>query len=101
MTFTHCLFISLTILILIALSGILFNRHNILIIILAFEFLYIPSNLIFSIYSNESGNILGLFYIIYNLTIVGAEACLGLALVALYYYLTKSVFLHDINSCKL
>lgn len=100
-TFTHQFFFSMGLILLLGFAGIVLNRHNIVILILSFEFIYLVSNLIFAYTSFQSGNCLGIFYVIYNITIVGAEACIGLASISLYYFIVKAVFLNGLNACKL
>jgi NADH-quinone oxidoreductase subunit K len=81
--------------------GVAINRHNIIIVLLSFELIYLSSNLVFAFTSFFTGNLLGLFYIIYVLTVVGAEACIGLSIVLLYYSINSQLSLNTLNLTKL
>jgi NADH-quinone oxidoreductase subunit K len=81
--------------------GILLNRHNIIIILLSFEIVYLCSNLVFSLYSYQTGNLLGLYYIIFIITVVGAEACISLAVVSFYFKRAKDMNLTELCWTKL
>jgi len=81
--------------------SVLSNRHNIIILLLSFELIYLSSTLILAYSSYESGNLLGLFLIMYVITIVGAEACIGLAIVSLYYSVSKEMSLNSLTLTKL
>jgi len=81
--------------------SVLANRHNIIILLLSFELIYLSSTLVLAYSSYESGNLLGLFLIMYVITIVGAEACIGLAIVSLYYSVSKEMSLNSLTLTKL
>lgn len=99
MPLTYFLFV--LIIFLIGVTSLLLNRHNIIIVLLSYEILYLSSLLVFAYSSYESGNSLGLFFILYIITIVGAEACTGLALIALYYTVAKELSLNSLTLTKL
>jgi len=82
-------------------AGVLLNRHNIIILLLSFEILYLCSTLVFVFYAYESGNLLGLFYIIYIITIIGAEACISLAIVSFYYNVAKELNINELSWIKI
>ena len=81
--------------------GILLNRHNIIILLLSYEIVYLCSNLVFSLYSYQTGNLLGLFYILFVITIVGAEACISLAIVSFYFNVAREINLTELCWTKL
>ena len=85
----------------IGITSVLLNRHNIIIILLSFELIYLSSTLVLAYSSFESGNILGLFFIMYIITVAGAEACIGLAIVSLYYSVSKELSLNTLTLTKL
>jgi len=85
----------------LGITSVLLNRHNIIIVLLSYEIIYLSSTLVFAYSSFESGNLLGLYFILYVITIVGAEACIGLALITLYYTISKELSLNSLTLTKL
>ena len=94
-------FLLILLIFIIGMVGVVLNRHNIIILLLSFEVMYLSSTLMFAFYSYESGSILGLVYILFVLTNVGAEACIGLAIVSFYYSISKEINLNELSLTKL
>lgn len=99
--FDQFFFFSITFTFVISLYNILFNRHNIIIILLCFEILYLCSTLIFAFISYKTGLLFGLVFIMYIITTAGAEACIGLAIISIYYSGTKELSLNTLTILKL
>jgi NADH-quinone oxidoreductase subunit K len=94
-------FLLIFIIFFLGILGVTINRHNIIIVLLSFELIYLSSNLIFAFTSFFTGDLLGLFYVLYSITIVGAEACIGLAVILLYYSINSQLSLNTLNLTKL
>ncbi len=59
--------------------------------------MYLAANLNFACYTYCYGDIMGIIFIIYTLTIVGAESCIGLSLIATYYVIHKDVSINTME----
>ena len=75
----------------IGIWGFLINRRNIIILLMSFEIMYLAANLNFAFYSYFFNDIFGIIFIIYALTIVGAESCIGLSVISVYYAVHRDV----------
>lgn len=78
----------------IGIWGLLINRRNIIILLMSFEIMYLAANLNFAFYSYFFNDILGIIFIIYALTVVGAESCVGLSVISVYYAVHRDVSLN-------
>lgn len=70
---------------LLGVLGIFFNRHNILLILVSLEIMFLGINLNFLILSSYFNDVFGQMLALYILTIVGAESAVGLAILITYY----------------
>merc|ERR1712071_60897 len=79
--------------------GLLFNRKNILIIIMSIELMLLAVNLfiIFSVYLDD---ILGQLFVIFILTVAATESSIGLAILAVYYKVINSIVIGKIKTTK-
>jgi len=75
----------------IGMLGVLINRKNIIILLMSFEIMYLAANINFAFYSYFFNDIIGIVFVLYTLTIVGAESCVGLSLISVYYAVHKDV----------
>ena len=69
----------------IGILGIIINRHNIMLILISLEILFLGINLniiILSVYLNDT---CGEVFFLFILTMVGAETAVGLAILIAYY----------------
>ena len=67
------------------------NRRNIIIMLMSFEIMYLAANINFAYYSYFFNDIMGIVFILYTLTIVGSESCVGLSIISVYYAVHKDV----------
>lgn len=81
----------------IGVFGIHINRHNVLILLMSVEIIYIASSINFSYSCFSSGDMGGALIIIYILAIAGAESCIGLAIISLYYAVHRDVSLNTMD----
>jgi NADH-quinone oxidoreductase subunit K len=93
MNFENILILSTTVFF-IGIWGLLINRRNIIILLMSFEIMYLAANLNFAFYSYFFNDILGIIFIIYALTVVGAESCVGLSIISVYYAVHRDVSLN-------
>lgn len=81
----------------IGLIGIIFNRKNILIILMSVELLILSVNLNFAFFSVYIDDIVGQIFILFVLTIAAAESAVGLAIVIVFYKIKNSIELEPIR----
>ena len=93
MTVHNLLLISLSVFT-IGLWGLLINRRNIIILLMCFEIMYLAAHLNFGFYSYYFNDMLGLIFLLYGLVIVGAESCVGLSVISVYYGVHRDVSLN-------
>jgi len=86
-----------TIIIIIGLFGIFFNKKNIIVILIFIEVIFIGLNLNFSIISLYLDDILGHMLVIFILTVTAGESALILSLIILLYKLKKTINIHYIK----
>lgn len=75
----------------IGLTGIVINRKNILIMLLALEIVILAINLNFVTLSIYLDDIVGQIFTIFVLAIAAAESALGLSLITCLYQLKNSI----------
>lgn len=69
----------------VGLWGILFNKKNVLIIIMSIEILLLGSNLNFLIFSIFLDDIKGQIFSLFVLTVAASESALGLSILVVFY----------------
>ncbi len=87
----HNILLLSTIVFSIGIWGVLMNRRNIIIMLMSFEIMYLAANINFAYYSYFFNDIMGIVFILYTLTIVGSESCVGLSIISVYYAVHKDV----------
>lgn len=86
-----------TIIIIIGLFGVFFNKNNVLIMLIFIEVIFIGLNLNFSIISIYLDDILGHILVIFVLTIAAGESALILSLIILLYKLKRITSIYFIQ----
>jgi len=95
-SFIPLLFVS-SILFLIGIFGFLFNRKNILLLLLSLELMLLSINMNMIFFSVYLDDLLGQIYIFVILTIAGAESCLGLSIIISYYRIYGGISIDSIR----
>lgn len=75
----------------IGIFGIFLNRHNILLILVSLEIMFLGINLnivLISVYFND---IFGQMLFLFVLTLIGAESAVGLAILITYYRIRGNI----------
>lgn len=80
---THFLTLSI-ILFCIGLSGIFLNRRNIILLLMSIELMLLAVNINFVAFSAYLQDLVGQIFAMFVLTVAGAEAAIGLAILVLY-----------------
>jgi len=84
MSILYFLFVTFSLFI-IGLYGVVLNRKNVLIILMAIELMLLSVNLNFIIFSLYLDDLLGQFFSLFILTVAAAESATGLAILVAYY----------------
>jgi NADH-quinone oxidoreductase subunit K len=81
----------------IGVLGIVFNRKNILIIIMSIELLLLAVNLNFAAFSLYYDDIVGQVFVLFILAIAATESAIGLAILTVFYRLKNSIQLEPVK----
>jgi len=85
---------------LIGILGLVLNRKNILIIIIAIELMLLSVNLNFIIFSLYLDDIIGQLFVLFVLTIAAAESAIGLSILSSYYKVKNTIIIDKIKVFK-
>lgn len=88
-------FIISTILFVTGVFGIIYQRRNILVILMCIELILLGVNINFILFSLYLDDFIGQIWSIYILTVAAAEAAVGLAILILYYRQRNNVSVCD------
>lgn len=99
LTINHFIILSL-VLFLIGLSGIFINRKNIISLLMSIELMLLAVNINFVAYSAFLQDLVGQVFSIFVLTVAGAEAAIGLAIMVIYFHNRKSVETSSISEMR-
>jgi len=81
---THFLILSAT-LFCIGLCGIFLNRRNVILLLMSLELMLLSVNINFVAFSSYLHDLVGQVFAIFVLTLAGAEAAIGLAILVIYH----------------
>jgi NADH-quinone oxidoreductase subunit K len=84
----------------IGLIGIITNRKNIILILIAVELCLLSVNFTFLIYSLYFDDLVGQLFALFVLTVAAAETSVGLAILVLYYRIKGTVTIDSMMSLK-
>ena len=85
----------------LGLFGIILNRQNIIIILMAIELLLLSINLNFIYFSILIDDIIGQVFSLLILTVAAAESAIGLAIMIVFYKLSGNISIYKINLLSL
>ena len=84
----------------IGILGLVLNRKNIIITLMALELMLLAVNLNFIIFSVYLDDIVGEVFVLFILTIAATESSIGLALLMVYFKLKNSIYMEKIKKSK-
>ncbi len=84
----------------IGLSGIFINRKNIISLLMSIELMLLSVNINFVAFSSFLQDLNGQVFAIFVLTVAGAEAAIGLAILVIYFHNRKDIEVGNISSMK-
>lgn len=80
--------------------GIFITRKNIIIILVSIELMLLAVNFNFAIFSLILEDVLGQVFILYVLTLAGAEAAIGLAILIIFYRIRGIITVNFVVALK-
>lgn len=95
----HFLILS-SILFCIGVSGIFLNRKNVISILMSIELMLLSININFVAFSAYLNDLVGQIFAIFVLTVAGAEAAIGLAILVVYFNNKSNIDIKNISSMK-
>jgi len=84
----------------IGVSGIFLNRKNVISLLMSIELMLLSININFVAFSSFLHDLVGQVFAIFVLTVAGAEAAIGLAILIIYFRANRSISVEDISSLK-
>ncbi len=98
-TLTHYLMLGGTVFT-VGIVGIMLNRRNVIMILMAIELLLLAVNLNFVAFSAYLGNPDGQVFTLFVLTVAAAEAAVGLAILVVFFRLRGTIAVGDIRELR-
>lgn len=95
----NLLFLSIT-LFFISILGIFITRKNLIIILICIELMLLSINFNFIIFSVYLNDIYGQIFTLFILTLAGAEASIGLAILIIFYRVRGIISMNFLNTLK-
>lgn len=80
--------------------GIILNRKNIIIILMAIELILLSVNLNLVAFSAYLGDLVGQVFSMFVLTVAAGEAAIGLAILVIYFRSRGTIAVDDANRMK-
>ena len=96
---THFITLS-AILFCIGVSGIFLNRKNVIALLMSIELMLLSININFIAFSSFLHDLVGQIFAIFILTVAGAEAAIGLAILVIYFHNRRNIEIENISSIK-
>ncbi len=84
----------------IGVSGIFLNRKNIIALLMSIELMLLSININFVAFSAFLNDLVGQVFAIFILTVAGAEAAIGLAILVIYFNNHKNIEIQKASSMK-
>jgi NADH-quinone oxidoreductase subunit K len=84
----------------IGVSGIFLNRKNVIALLMSIELMLLSININFVAFSAFLHDLVGQIFAIFVLTVAGAEAAIGLAILVIYFHNRRNIEIENISSMK-
>lgn len=84
----------------IGVSGIFSNRRNVIGLLMSIEVMLLAVNINFVAFSAFLNDLVGQVFAIFILTVAGAEAAIGLAILVIYFGNNKNIETKKVSSMK-
>lgn len=84
----------------LALSGIILNRKNLIVLLMCAELMLLAVNLNFIAFSQYLGNNVGEVFVFFILTVAAAEAAIGLAILVVLFRNRGTINVEELDLLK-
>lgn len=84
----------------IGMLGIIFNRRNLILILMSLELILLSVNINFVTFSTMISDLTGQVFSLFILTIAAAEAAIGLAILVVYYRSKQNLHVEDLSELR-
>jgi NADH-quinone oxidoreductase subunit K len=84
----------------IAVAGIFLNRKNVILLLMCIELMLLAVNFNFIAFSRFLGDINGQIFVFFIMTVAGAEAAIGLAILVVLFRERRSINVEDLDTLK-
>ena len=84
----------------LGIAGIILNRKNLIVVLMSIELVLLAVNTNFIAFSHFLGNTVGQIFVFFVLTVVAAEAAIGLAILVVLYRKRASIEVQDLDVLK-
>jgi len=88
------------ILFILGVLGILLNRKNLIVMLMAIELMLLAVNMNFIVFSILLDDVIGQIFSLFILTVAAAESAIGLAILVAYYRVRGTIAIMYINLMK-
>ncbi|MFC3581243.1 NADH-quinone oxidoreductase subunit NuoK [Sphingomonas hylomeconis] len=96
---THYLVVA-AILFALGVVGIIANRKNLIVMLMAIELILLAVNLNFVAFSSYLNDLVGQVFAMFVLTVAAGEAAIGLAILVIYFRGRGTISVDDVNRMK-
>ena len=96
---THFLVVA-AILFALGVVGIIANRKNLIVMLMAVELILLSVNINFVAFSSYLGDLVGQIFAMFVLTVAAGEAAIGLAILVIYFRGRGTISVGDVNRLK-
>ncbi|MBS7457590.1 NADH-quinone oxidoreductase subunit NuoK [Coralloluteibacterium stylophorae] len=84
----------------IAVAGIIINRKNVIVLLMAIELMLLAVNVNFVAFSRFLGDVNGQIFVFFILTVAAAEAAIGLAILVTLFRNRRTINVAEIDTLK-
>jgi NADH-quinone oxidoreductase subunit K len=96
---THSLILG-ALLFTISVVGIVLNRKNLIVLLMAIELMLLAVNMNFIAFSHHLNDLQGQVFVFFILTVAAAESAIGLAILVVLFRNVRSINVDDLNSLR-
>lgn len=80
--------------------GVLLNRRNVIVVLMAIELMLLAVTINFVAFSNYLGDLVGQIFTLFILTVAAAEAAIGLAILVIYFRNRGTIDVDNLSEMK-
>jgi NADH-quinone oxidoreductase subunit K len=84
----------------ISVIGIVMNRKNLIVLLMAIELMLLAVNMNFVAFAHALGDLSGQVFVFFILTVAAAESAIGLAILVALFRNLRSIHVDDLGSLK-